>query len=332
MQNSLDEHLQKLFSVSAIGKHLDMADEASRLMRGQANVEIAGVREDLRIIDDIKIHDITVLNQEGAKKVGKPMGHYITMELPASCNYTEIIDDASGVVAEVLRPLLPAVRSNGILLIGLGNEHATPDSLGPKVAHMTMATRHLFQYESNICQGLQPLCTLATGVLGTTGIETAEIIKGVVQHVKPDAIIAIDALSSASIKRVGTTIQISDTGIAPGGGVGNKRTAINKKTVGVPVIAIGVPTVVNTLVIIYEALTILQQKWQGQGFINLPPVKEETLIEVSQQLLDIFGGSLMVTPKEIDRLINDMSKILAAAIAQSVHPGVDKKNYHLYLN
>ncbi|MGI5891773.1 MAG: GPR endopeptidase, partial [Bacillota bacterium] len=332
LKESHESYLKTLLPVNGISSYLDMVDEANSLLRGARNKEIAGVSEKLEKINDIKITNISILNEQGEKTMGKPIGQYITIELSGIEAHKDVIADASAVVAKILQPLLPQIRQNGILVIGLGNNHATPDSLGPRVVDYTMATRHLFQCNAEICDNLQPLCTLAPGVLGITGIETAEIIKGVVEHVKPDVIIAIDSLASASIKRVGTTIQISDTGINPGSGIGNRRIPINKSTMGIPVIAIGVPTVVNTMVIIYEALTGLLELWKKQGYTNVPPIEQKTLETISGQMLDIFGGTLIVTPKEIDKLIKDVSKIIAAAIAQVAHKKVNKNNYHLYMN
>ncbi|MPN05548.1 Germination protease [bioreactor metagenome] len=180
-------------------------------------------------------------------------------------------------------------------------------------------------------KNLRPICTLAPGVLGITGIETAEIIKGVVEHVHPVCIIAVDSLAAASIQRVGTTIQISDTGINPGAGVGNKRQPINKETMGIPGIAIGVPTVVNTSIIIYETLNSLLEYWREKGYTKIPAINKETVCDISKRMLSAFEGNMVVTPKEIDQLVMDISRIIAAGIAQAAHPGVNEENYHLYI-
>jgi len=219
-------------------------------------------------------------------------------------------------------------------VIGLGNWNATPDALGPNVVNSTMATRHLYTYAPEaVGEGLRPVCALAPGVLGITGIETAEIIKGVVDRVKPDYIIAVDALAAANISRISTTIQIADTGISPGSGLGNKRIGINQESMGVPVIAIGVPTVVHASVIINEALAKLNELWSNNMLMatcaqNINP---DLTQQLSGTMFQAFEGNLVVTPKEIDDLILNVGKIIAAGITQAAHPGINKENYHRYM-
>ena len=332
MNNKNDERLPEIFS--GMTSRLDLASEANSLLRGEKNAEIAGVQEDIAQFSHAKVTAITILNEQGAEIMGRPIGKYITIDAPDIRFDKHLEAEISSILADVLRRLLPPNDGNRgtILLIGLGNNHATPDSLGPTVIDFTVATRHLIKYSpEEIGENLSPLCTLAPGVLGITGIETAEIIKGVVSHVKPCCIIAVDSLAAASIKRVSTTIQIADTGINPGSGLGNKRTPIDKDTMGVPVIAIGVPTVVNTSVIIYETLTTLLRHWQEAGRQRIPHIDEETLAAVNDSLLSTFDGNMVVTPKEIDQLVFNISRIIAAGIAQAVHRDVDKSNYHLYI-
>ncbi|MGI6361877.1 MAG: GPR endopeptidase [Bacillota bacterium] len=331
----MSDFLQKFFNYTNLVTHLDMADEANRLLRGAADVEIPGVKENLEEINDIKITTIDIINSKGQEIMNKACGTYITLEIPGIGLDKQLIDNASFALACKLRTLLPKNKSYSTLVIGLGNNAATPDSLGPHVIEATMPTRHIFQYASEAektLPGIRSLACLAPGVLGITGIETAEIIKGVLGHVKPDVIIAVDSLASASITRVGTSIQLSNTGIDPGSGVNNKRMPLNQETLHIPVIAIGVPTVVNTMVIIHEALINITKLWQRHGFNNLPQIDRQTIEILSKKLLSSFEGNLIVTPKEIDQLIKDVSKIIAAAIAQAVHQEVNQQNYHLYLN
>lgn len=312
---------------------LDLASEAHSLLRGAENKEVPGVREDVeQFPPNIKVNTITILDAQGEKVMGRKIGSYITIEAPDIGHDKDILTQVSSILAQKLRTLLPKDQSSTMLLIGLGNNQATPDSLGPEVVDLIIATRHILTYApEEMDKNLRPICTLAPGVLGITGIETAEIIKGVTEHVHPVCIIAIDSLAAASIQRVGTTIQLSDTGINPGAGIGNKRQPINKDTMGVPVIAIGVPTVVNTSIIIYETLNKLLEYWNERGYKKIPAIDKNTVENISQKMLSSFDGNMVVTPKEIDQLVADVSRIIAAGIAMAAHPGVNETNYHLYI-
>jgi spore protease len=180
---------------------------------------------------------------------------------------------------------------------------------------------------------MRKVSAIAPGVLGLTGIETAEIIRGIVDHVKPDLVIAIDALAAGSLERVGTSIQLADTGIHPGSGVGNPRAGINEETVGCKVIAIGLPTVVNAFVIAHEAVEgVFQQFVTSPSLYKLyKGIKPEAFSKIIDDVLSPFQGNLMVTPKEIDSLIKTSAKIIAGALAISLHPGIDREDYERYL-
>ncbi len=317
--------------------NLDLISEASQILRGKTNQEIAGISENIEQIDNIKITTIEVLSEEAAQKIGKKMGVYITIDIP-SINADDYIDNIASLVGNKLKSLLPPFdEQSPILLIGLGNDQATPDALGPKVIEHSFATRHLFKIsDAKIMAGLRPVAALAPGVLGITGIETAEIIKAVAANIKPAAIIAIDSLAAGSVSRLANSIQITDSGINPGSGLGNKRMSIDKESLKIPLIAIGVPMVVNCQFIIYEALNLYEQEQakyqeqalnQGRGYPQNQPIAEL----ICKQVLANFAGNLIVTPKDIDQLIEDNAQILAAAIAQAVHPIVNADNYHHYL-
>jgi len=319
-------------ALEGLGSTLDLASEAHSLLRGAENKEIPGVQEDVEQFPGIKVNTITILDAQGEKVMGRKIGSYITMEVPDIGHKKDILTQVSSILAKKLRTLLPKDQSSTMLLIGLGNNQATPDSLGPEVVNLTIATRHILTYApEEMDKNLRPVCTLAPGVLGITGIETAEIIKGVVEHVHPICIIAVDSLAAASIQRVGTTIQISNTGINPGAGIGNHRQPINIESMGVPVIAIGVPTVVNTSIIIYETLSSLLEYWSEKGYKKIPEINKDTVENISQKMLSALEGNMVVTPKEIDQLVMCVSRIIAAGIAQAVHPGVNEENYHLYI-
>ena len=208
-------------------------------------------------------------------------------------------------------------KQGEILVVGLGNIYVTPDSLGPKVINEIDVTRHLINYlPQYVEEGTRMVSAIAPGVLGTTGIETVEILKGVVDNIKPKLIIVIDALASRSIERISSTVQLSDTGIVPGAGVGNTRSEISQKTLGIPVIAIGIPTVVETAVLVNDSLDLFITKLQEEAKSNdyLNQLKEQDNYEEIKEALNPKEYNLIVTPKEIDDLIENMKDIVARGI------------------
>ena len=314
---------------------LDLAVEAHELLRGESGEEIPGVLMDEQVCEHAKVTMITVQTDQGAEAINKPIGQYITIDAPEIRTNNHIVhDDITNVLADKLIKLMNLNEDASILIIGLGNWNATPDALGPQVINKTMATRHLFQLTPDELKGqMRKVSALAPGVLGITGIETAEIIRGIVEHVKPDVVIAIDALAAGSLERVGTSIQLADTGIRPGSGVGNSRAGINEETVGCKVIAIGLPTVVNASVIAHDVVEgVFQQFITSPSLYKLyKGIKPETFSKIIDDVLSPFHGNLMVTPKEIDDLIKISAKIIAGALAISLHPGIDRKDYERYL-
>ena len=206
--------------------------------------------------------------------------------------------------------LEPFSGDNSFLVAGLGNWNITPDALGPKAISGLLVTRHLKAYmPEHFDESVKGVCAISPGVLGITGIETNEIIKGVVNHVEPCAVIAIDALASRRVERVNTTIQISDTGISPGAGVGNSRGALNKETIGVPVIAVGVPTVVDAATIAVDAL---------ENLID----ESEDKYRLVRDLLSPYYKNLIVAPKNMDAMITDMSNIISAGLNMALQGGL----------
>ena len=194
---------------------------------------------------DVHITRVRILDEEGARVMGKPVGTYLTLESRRMSQEDEDYHrDVSEVFAEKLEELLPK-GWNSLLVAGLGNHHVTSDSLGPRVVDNLWITRHL-ERTGRMISGIVP------GVMAQTGMESAEIIKGIVRETRPDVVVAIDALAARSVHRLGSTIQLSDTGIQPGSGVGNHRNKLNQESLGVPVIAVGVPTVVSAAAIVYE--------------------------------------------------------------------------------
>lgn len=223
----------------------DLAVEAKDIYKSKNNGEIPGVEVEENKEGDIKTTTVKVVSDVGEKMMRKPKGTYITIDMPKLTYYDgDTMDKVSKVLGKTLSEIVNIDDSMTALVVGLGNWNITPDALGPKVISKVMITRHLKQLiPDQIDEGIRPVCGIAPGVLGLTGIETGEIIKGVVEKIKPNLIICIDALASRKMDRVNSTIQIGNTGISPGSGVGNKRMEISENTLGVPVIAIGVPMV-----------------------------------------------------------------------------------------
>ena len=212
-------------------------------------------------------------------------------------------------------------KEDEVLVVGLGNIYVTPDALGPKVINDIEVTRHIINYlPQYVEKGTRMVSAISPGVLGTTGIETLEILKGIVDNVKPKLVIVIDALASRSIERISSTVQLSDTGIIPGAGVGNKRSEISKKTIGIPVVAIGIPTVVETAVLVNDCLdlfiTKLQDKTMSNDYLN--QLKDTDNYEEIKEVLVPKDYNLIVTPKEIDELIENMAHIVASGINKAV--------------
>jgi len=225
----------------------DMADErVDEYKRINNLTDISGIKVDTKKNNFLKVTTVDILNENGKQAVGKEIGKYITIETE---NVAILTDDEKNVlekeITEQLKVLLEK-KYNSAMIVGLGNEYITPDSLGPKVISAINVTRHVIKYAKNLVEpGTMEISAISPGVLGMTGIETEEIIEAIVEMVKPEVILVIDSLASMSVSRVGKTIQLGNTGITPGAGVGNRRKTLNKETLGVPVIAIGVPTVVD---------------------------------------------------------------------------------------
>ncbi|MEW5761793.1 MAG: GPR endopeptidase [Bacillota bacterium] len=309
------------------GATTDLAVEAHDALRGRAGGEIPGVSVQRETFPFGHVTTVRILDEVGAARMGRPVGNYITIEAPAiRTGDRRAHEGVVRVLAKKLQELIHVPTEAGILIVGLGNWNATPDALGPRVVDNCPVTRHLFVHAPEEVQpGMRPVSALAPGVLGTTGIETAEIIKGVVEKTRPALIIAVDSLAARNVERIATTIQVADTGIAPGSGIGGGRAGINEETLGVKVIAIGVPTVVHAAFIAHDAISYLFERRPG-GFPD-----EKAIEGVIQRLLSPFGGRLMVTPKEIDALIQNCARIIAGGILSALQPGIPAEHYAAYL-
>lgn len=290
------------------------------------------VKEEL---DHATVTIIDIETEQGVQEMGRPKGTYITIDAPEIRENNYLVhQDITETLAKELVKLLNLNEDSSVLLVGLGNWNATPDALGPQVIEKSLVTRHLFQFTPDELKGkLRKVSAIAPGVLGITGIETAEIIRGIVEHVKPDWVIAIDALAAGSPNRIGTSIQLANTGISPGSGVGNKRVGINEETLGCKVLAIGLPTVVNAAIIAHNCLEsfIDELKTSPSLYRLYKEFNPKSLENVLNQALSPYSGNLMVTPKEIDTLIQTTARIIAGALGICLHPGISREEYQMYL-
>lgn len=322
-----------------------------------ATNKFPGIKSEERIWDNIKVVDITVTKE--VKELNKKIGKYVTI------SFEDVTDTSNRknlekVLKQELSRLIKYLNiksSDKCLVVGLGNLNSTPDSLGPKVINNLIITRHLYLInEVAVEEGYRNVSAFAPGVMGTTGIEAHDFILGICNETKPDFIIAIDALASSSIERVNKTIQMTNTGINPGSGVGNTRVEISQDTIGIPVIAIGIPTVVDAVTIVSDTLKYLLKKFSySKENINnnankLKPVTsinylkkdikelssedkekilgflgnltEEEMHQLIFEVLSPIGYNLMVTPKEIDFVIDKLSQVLSTGINETLHSKV----------
>lgn len=298
----------------------DLATERRDIYKKANSIEndINGIESTKEEINDkISVEKVKILNEEGEKAIGKPIGSYITIDIKKlKLAQEEDIQKASEVLTNELKNILDMhiKKQDEIIIVGLGNIYVTPDSLGPKVINEIDVTRHLIKYVPDVVEkDTRSVSAVAPGVLGTTGIETVEILKGIIENTHPKLVLVIDALASRSIERISSTIQISDTGIIPGGGVGNARTEISEKTLGIPVIALGIPTVVETAVLVNDSLNLFIDKLQNDAKSNsyLNEIKEKDNYEEIKDALNPSDYNMIVTPKEIDDLIENMKDIVA---------------------
>ncbi|MBR0509956.1 MAG: GPR endopeptidase [Clostridia bacterium] len=252
---------------------------------------VPGIETGERRYENCTVTRIRVTAPEGAKALGKPMGTYFTVRTDRFPDARVLCDDRLTAVKDALRSLLP--KSGGVLVTGLGNPAITPDALGPKCAAMIFATRHIDEKTRRQLQmpALREVTAVAPGVTGQTGLEAQELIESVCRRVKPAAVVAVDALAAGSVTRLANTVQLSDAGIEPGAGVGNARRALNRETLGVPVIAVGVPTVVDALSVAADVTGTASGADPGSEY-----------------------AGMMVTPRDIDTLIDNASRLLALAV------------------
>ncbi|WP_453994857.1 GPR endopeptidase [Bacillus nitroreducens] len=359
----------------------DLALEASAMAVEERNKSLKEDQQPVSDIEGVIIKEkqedgITVstveITEDGAKAIGKKKGNYLTLEVQGIRQKdSELQEKVQKVFAKEFSHFLSKLnigKEASCLVVGLGNWNVTPDALGPLAVENLVITRHLFQLQpENVQDGFRSVSAIAPGVMGLTGIETSDIIYGVIEKSKPDFVIAIDALAARSVERVNSTIQISDTGIHPGSGVGNKRKELSKDTLGIPVIAIGIPTVVDAVSITSDAIDFILKHFGRElkegdkpsrslvpagmnfgerkvltdddlpgeeerntflGIVgNLPDDEKRKLIH---EVLSPLGHNLMVTPKEVDVFIEDMANVIAGGLNTALHGEINQENSGAY--
>lgn len=290
----------------------DLAVEAVQNLPHAANLR--QVRQTERTIEGFSVNEVDILTEHAAQEIGKPCGRYVTLELDALVRREEdAFPRACRALSTLLADLLPDSASSGpVLVTGLGNRMITPDAIGPQAIDHVIATRHLVEQVPDVFASWRPVSALAPGVLGQTGVETGEVICGVLDRVKPAAVLAVDALAAGRLSRLLRTIQLADTGITPGAGVGNARAALNSDTLGVPVIAIGVPTVVDGATLAHEIAAQLGGP--------------------SCEALDDLSLPVMVTTRDIDREVADIARVVGYAVNMALHPHLSVSDIDLYLS
>lgn len=323
-----------------INVRTDLADEARKVYVEENKKEADGIIFEEKFEDDTKVTIVKVIDDNGSKKIGKPIGTYITIDIPEYTAYDGgLMDDVSKVLGTTLKELANVNEKQTVLVVGLGNIKVTPDALGPKVVEKIMVTRHLRDVMPDaIDDTVVSVGAISPGVLGITGIETFEIIKSIVDRIKPDLVVCIDALASRRTERVNRTIQVSDSGISPGAGVGNYRKQLNEESLGVKVIAIGVPTVVHASTIANDMIDLviddlINQSEEGKGFYEmLKKIDKNEKSALIHEILNPYVGDLVVTPKEIDIMIDSMSKIIANGINIAIQPNMTMEEINKFLN
>lgn len=283
-------------------RRTDLALEARELRAGAS--DLPGVSSEEGTAEGFPLTTVRVGSEAGAQALGKPQGTYHTLDLAGLGRREEdAFPRAVRALAGLLSPLIAGKNGDCVLVVGLGNRAMTPDAVGPKAADQTLVTRHLVTMAPSQFGSFRPVAVLATGVLGTTGVESGEIVRAVVNQIGPKAIVAVDALAARRLERLCATVQVSDTGISPGSGVGNYRFSLDRESMGVPVIAVGVPTVVDGATL---AADLLEEAGRG----DFDPAA----------LAGGSGATLMVSPRDIDQRVEDMAKVIGYGISLALQP------------
>lgn len=300
----------------------DLALEAREMIKEPSQLP-DGVSVDTCEKNHLTVTKIIISSEEAASIIGKKQGEYITLELKTpELNTLNIHKEVAATLCESILPLLEKIDKPepSVMVVGLGNRNITPDSLGPKVVDKIVVTRHvksMSELQNNLDKRLGMVSAVAPGVMGTTGIETGEIIKGLIEKAGPDIVFVIDALCARKTSRINTTIQIATSGIIPGSGVGNHRMELSESTLGIPVIAIGVPTVIDSVTIVYDIISCIE----GNS------IDEDVIKNIARN----NAGDMVVTPKNIDMSIDRMSIAISNGINLAVHRGFDFGDISEYL-
>jgi spore protease len=318
----------------------DLAIEAHEMLMGEVKEEIPGVMSETQDLGDIHVTRVNISSPEAEERMGKKQGKYITLEAPGlRQKNTELQEKVSEQFTKEFLAMVELQPETTVLVVGLGNWNVTPDALGPRVVKDLLVTRHIISMQPDtLGDGFRPVGAIAPGVLGITGVETSEIIQGLVEKVKPDLLVAIDALAARNLSRLHTTIQLADSGITPGSGVGNKRMGISHETMGIPVIAVGVPTVVDAVTIAEDLTDHLLDAIMAEAGPDSPvhavvkSISEGDKRGVMQEVLEPYGGRLMVTPKDIDTLVEDVARLIAGGLNAALHPAIHSEEMGKYLH
>lgn len=297
-------------------RRTDLALEAREIWESGAGKadRLRGVESTQTSREGYPVTTVRITSAEGQQALGKPMGTYITLELPGLKRREEdAFPRAAKALSAELKELLPK-DADSVLVVGLGNRAITPDNIGPSAVGHTLVTRHLVEQVPEHFGHFRPVAALAAGVLANTGVESSELVRAVVERICPSCVIAIDALASRSLHRICSTIQLADTGISPGSGVGNHRAALNRESLGIPVIALGVPTVVDVATLCADVL-----EEAGKG-------------DLEPETLQGAGNGLMVTPRDIDQSVADLSKVIGYGINLALQNGLTIEDIELYLS
>ncbi len=293
------------------------------------HVEVSGVvlEEEYDAEAEIRITRVRIETEKGAKAMGKPVGTYVTLEapnlaVPDEAYHREVSEKIAEFVRELLRVQDLEKEEFSVLIVGLGNRQVTPDALGPYVTDHLCATRHIVKEYGKYAMGMEQVnlvSTLAPGVMGQTGMETVEIVRGVVHETSPDLVIAIDALAARNSRRLNRTIQIADTGIHPGSGVGNHRNGLTRETIGVPVIGIGVPTVVDAATIVNDTMENLIMAMESSETLKsvgevLRSYNAAEKYELIKELIAPHLNGMFVTPKDVDEMVNQISYTISEGL------------------
>ncbi|MDA3130759.1 GPR endopeptidase [Aliibacillus thermotolerans] len=363
--------MKKDLDLSAYSVRTDLALEQKELLEEKETSTLEGIFHKVKETNGVKVTFVTI-DEKGAKQSGKKAGEYVTIEaIDMRKQDTEVQKKIEQVFAEEFAHLLEKLsipKDATCLITGLGNWNVTPDALGPMVVEKLVVTRHLYEEAPEyVEEGFRSVSAFAPGVMGMTGVETGDIIHAIVKKIQPDFLIAIDALASRSLERLNATIQISDTGIHPGAGVGNKRKELSKETLGIPVIAVGIPTVVDAVSIVSDSIDYLlkhlgkemssQHQARHALFPTGIPFGERTVLtekdlpdesereammgmvgrlteeekrQLIYEVLTPIGHNLMVTPKEVDVFMRDMANIIAEGLNAALHEEINQDETGTY--